>query len=455
MNVGRLLVVTMLAGLTVTGSPVHAEVPDPQVAGPLGYAGVRGRPYAASVVDLPRRGWVEEEFLVSGVATDRGAGVAFVRPGSPVPLPPAPYTTRIVVRRPADAARFNGTVDVEWFNVTSNVDIDLDWHEGYRTMIREGYAYVGVSAQLQGVLTARAWDPVRYVSLLHPGDGYSFDIFSQVVQAIKDPSGVDPMGGLDVQRVIASGHSQGGIYLHSYMQAVRDADVIDGFLLRGDSNRVFGADDLTVPVLHYFSEMEVGNSTSGSPYLADGTHYRMWQVAGAAHNDSWSNDYWLNGQLPRDWALQQPAWDEETSGSYSGGNVNGCSTFPQRYTWAAAFVALDQWLRTDTPPPFMPRIEHTSDGAIARDEHGNALGGVRTPVVDVPIATYLGDSGCFLSGSTEPFDAATLNALYADHDDYVSKMESAAAAAVAAGAMLQPDADDLLRRARAGDVPPA
>lgn len=190
--------------------------------------GIRGRPYISSIVDLASRGYVEEEYLVGGTARTYPAG------GS-VPTT-APYTTRVIVRRPADHKPFSGTVDVEWFNVTSQVDIDLDWGEGYRYLTRQHDAYVGVSAQQAGVVSLMAWDPVRYGALSHPGDDYSFDIFAQVVAALRRGSAL--MGPHHVEHVVASGHSQAGIRLHTYIENVqKHTNVVDGFLLRGDSGR--------------------------------------------------------------------------------------------------------------------------------------------------------------------------------------------------------------------------
>lgn len=63
----------------------------------------------------------------------------------------APYTSRIVVIRPTDPAKFNGTLLVEWFNVTAGQDTPADWMVAHREMLRRGYAYVGVSAQKVGV----------------------------------------------------------------------------------------------------------------------------------------------------------------------------------------------------------------------------------------------------------------------------------------------------------------
>ena len=112
----------------------------------------------------------------------------------------------------------------------------------------------------------------------------------------------------------------------------------------------------------------------------------------------------------------------------------------------AAIAALNQWVRHGTPPPHAPRLDVTGTAKIVRDANGNALGGIRTPEVDVPIATLSGEgqSGsilCLLFGTTKPFDAATLAALYPDHSAYVSAFNAATDRAVSAGFILQPDAE--------------
>jgi hypothetical protein len=56
------------------------------------------------------------------------------------------------------------------------------------------------------------------------------------------------------------------------------------------------------------------------------------------------------------------------------------------------------------------------------DQYGNAVGGVRTPWLDVPIATYYPSStpaSCSLQGHRMPFTSEQLAALYPDHGYYV------------------------------------
>ena len=93
--------------------------------------------------------------------------------------------------RPINPRRFNGTVIVEWLNVSGGTDAGADWMLGHNELIREGFVWVGVSAQSVGVNALKSTAPpngdaVRYANLSHPGDDYSYDIFSQAGQAIRD-----------------------------------------------------------------------------------------------------------------------------------------------------------------------------------------------------------------------------------------------------------------------------
>jgi len=187
-----------------------------RVTGPV-KGGAHGWPFAAYLEDISALGYVEEEYFLTGVARRyRPLGA----PGldgrwSVEPAGEAPFTTRLLVQKPRDTGVFNGTVFVEWANVSSGYDVlphDLP------ALLENGCVYAAVSAQYLSVhghdgdskgLTS--WDPQRYGSLSHPGDSFSYDIYSQAASALSPhrPSGpVDPLEGLQVQRLIAVGASQ-------------------------------------------------------------------------------------------------------------------------------------------------------------------------------------------------------------------------------------------------------
>src|SRR5260370_132366 len=149
--------------------------------------------------ELAIRGYVEEEFFIQGTAN---------RYETP-PLTTAtiidsdhPYLTRVVVRRPVDRRVFNGTVLVEWYNVTNGFDAENTWFFGWEHILRAGCALRVVSAQRIGVNELKNWGPKRYGALdVSEGetitdDALCYDIFSQAGEAILHPVGVELLGGL-------------------------------------------------------------------------------------------------------------------------------------------------------------------------------------------------------------------------------------------------------------------
>jgi hypothetical protein len=137
----------------------------------------------STILDLGKYGYQEQEFLISGIAT------AYVPTGplgddgrwavAPNPGVTAPYTVRLLVRRPIDPSRFNGTVVVEWFNETPQFDAAFDWGFLHQELLREGYAYVGVTAQYVSALTLQAWETgprARYAAVAHPGESFAYDV---------------------------------------------------------------------------------------------------------------------------------------------------------------------------------------------------------------------------------------------------------------------------------------
>lgn len=185
--------------------------------------------------DVGDVGYTSEEFFVSGTATSYTP----VGEYDAAPSATADYTTRMVVLRPSDAARFNGTVIVEWLNVSGGIDAPAVWFMAHRELLREGYAYVAVSAQQVGVqggaslgfdMSLKTQDPQRYSALTHPGDDYAFDIFSQIGRLVADDAG--PLSALRPEHVVAVGESQSAMFMTTYVNAVDPlAEVYDGFVI--------------------------------------------------------------------------------------------------------------------------------------------------------------------------------------------------------------------------------
>jgi hypothetical protein len=87
-------------------------------------------------------------------------------------------------------------------------------------------------------------------------DAYAADICSQAGQALRHPAGLDPMGGLSVQRLIIEGESQSASQLFTYVDSVSPLiePVFDGFILTVGGGDTFRS-DLDVRVLQVLSEL--------------------------------------------------------------------------------------------------------------------------------------------------------------------------------------------------------
>lgn len=379
------------------------------------------------------------------------------------------FKTRMVVLRPERASDFNGTVYVEWMNVTGQADLPVDWAGAHREIVRQGAMYVGVSAQAVGVNHLKTVAPERYSSLVHPGDSYSYSIFSLAARSIRTDRKVT--GGLKPRRLIGMGQSQSAGRLVTYINAVQpQVGAFDGFIVHsrgtgGSSlsqsplasvpvpNPTAIRDDLDVPVFVLMAEDDVIRSNTGVRQ-PDTSLIRTWEMAGTSHLDVYLSrvtrfDY-------GDGAGSALLWDEMRSprpiptGCAASQNAGGLT-----YLLRAAFHHMDAWARGGAAPPTAAPFAtaSTSPTVLQRDAQGNALGGVRSVQVDVPIATIDGiNSGggfCGLFGGTSPLSDEELQARYDSQADFLAEYEASLDALVAGGYLLQVDADELLATATA------
>ncbi|MBK6856341.1 MAG: hypothetical protein IPG97_07300 [Microthrixaceae bacterium] len=280
--------------------------------------------------DLEGNGFVQEEYAVEGTATSYviddaatdlpGSGEFNLSEGDT-----ADYRTRVVVRRPAKAEDFNGTVVLEWLNVSGGIDANPDWTYLADEIIRGGYAWVGVSAQHIGVEGGpvavsvgaagdlagkglKAMVPERYGELSHPGDAYSFDIYTQVSRTLRQSGADGLLGGLEPEAMIAAGESQSAFALTTYANGVQPhTQEFDAFFIhsRGGGAQGLGGsgggvdiasaigtqptqirEDVGVPVLMLQTESDVVGLLNYFPARQDDTDtIRLWEVAGTAHVD--------------------------------------------------------------------------------------------------------------------------------------------------------------------------
>jgi hypothetical protein len=445
------------------------------VAGP-----VPGNPYLGPQkfrVSFSERGYIEEEYFVSGTAASFTAdgpipmdGRITVQPGAT-----APYSTRIVVRRPLNPKRFNGTAVVEWLNVSGGTDAAPDFAFLHRDIVREGYAWVGVSAQQAGLQSipgmpqgmakpVKEADRARYEQLDHPGDAYSYDIFSQAGTAVRTI--------LHPKRLLAVGESQSAFYLTTYVNAVDPgARVYDGYLIhaRGGfapplsgmrldreganpaANPVLIRADVRVPVLIVQSEtdlMILGSLASRQP---DSDRVRLWEIAGASHADTYQVVAAYQDSEGVDPAVLAAAL--APTANFFGMTMSApMNSGPQQhYIVSSALEHLNQWVRDDKAPPAAPRLGTSSaePHSLTLDDLGIVRGGIRSPWVDVPtgVLSGLGQTGAGfapLFGTTKPFDSNTLTKLYPHgRTEYLAKFSKATDSAIEAGFILKADRKEI------------
>jgi Alpha/beta hydrolase domain len=501
--------------LIAASAAAQAAVPTPTVSLPP--AG-RGIAFDTTAVDLSGAGYTEQEFLISGNAQayrNSGAlgnnGEWSVSPGAT-----APYVTRMLVRKPADPERFNGTVVVEWLNVSGGVDAAAEWDYSHVELLRAGYAWVGVTAQFVGAEFLPVFDSVRYASIFHPGDSWSYDIFSQAGMAILhgEPR---PLGVLThrVRALIAAGESQSASRMLTYYNAIQPvAQVYQSFLIHSTGSgaqlsqsfagggvlggpsfptppgipatpdipvppTAFVRGDLRQPVLFFNTETDIsvlgaGFSVHNQP---DSNTLRIWEVAGTTHADV----YLLK------WAGADAQKSGLPASPFNCGNPplnNGPETFGLR----AAFRALAIWtqfpeFKPATSPRFSVQIVTSPRPAavIERDPAtGDAIGGIRLPPVAVPIETLTGirppaavaaNPTCILFGAASPWDGGvdpwdgvpgldpaptpppSLAVLYGTKFNYVLQYELATLESVFERFLLPEDAREMIGLAEAADVP--
>jgi hypothetical protein len=449
-----------------------------KVTGPI-TGGAHGWAFSTPLADLDAVGYVAEEFFLEGTATAYEAepgvelgvdGKWAVHPGRT-----AAYRSRMLVVRPREGSAFNGIVHVNWQNVTAGFEIGTADSD----QLLDGCAWIGVTAQRVGVegiagteqLALRGWDPERYGTLEHPGDDFSFDIFTQAARAV----GPATLGGMTARRLVASGGSQSAMRLRTYANAVQPLErAFDAFFLFVDFGKgslpdtssidpaaipmgilptvdVQIRDDLGVPALVFNSETE---ATAVYPVRqADTDTLRLWEVAGTCHTGGISSQLAMAPLFARDGI------------ALTLGGAAGEAFVPERPnvlsftpSHRAAVHHFHQWIDGGPPPPQQDRIEFDPSGTseapvllaspgtppIRRDRYGNALGGIRLPDFAVPTGQHTGigegEALAALVGYSRPFSPEELAELYPNREAYLSRWHAALDHAVEAGFVLADDA---------------
>jgi hypothetical protein len=469
----------------------HAVAPSvvalPSVHGPIAVT-AESWPFASTLRsvtprDLGASGYVEEEYFVSGEASV----YEWPELGKLSSIARGPYTTRILVRRPKDPARFSGTVIVEALNPSLRYDAAIMWMESQDYFIGHGDAYVGVTVKPVAVESLKRFDSHRYAALSFanplppsvtcpasmlppapgglppessPGteNGLIWDILSQAGALVRSRDPGNPLARFDVSRVYLTGDSQSGAFVLIYANAIQPfasrlggKPIFDGYLTSsaqspgvpvnqcapaappGDPRLVM--QPRGVPIVKLVNQTDLGylNRRPDSDTYPD--LYRGYEIAGASHVHDW---VLLWGAAQADVAKTGAAGFLSDAPCKQHGEHG--NDFPTQYVLDGAWASLERWSRQRVAPPRAAPLDvrdpRHARATLVLDEFGNAVGGLRTPYVDVPLVRYGaymdGPGICELWGYQVPLPRAVLARLYPTGQDYLSKVTVATRRAVSA-----------------------
>ena len=497
--IGSLVVVATM-GVVSPGSAGMAT-PVPQVTGPLPVT-AQSYPFGAAdhqlvPQDLSTYGYVEEEYVVSGTANVYewpAPGPAVVR------TPDAPYTTRILVRRPARRGQFSGNVVVELLNPSNLFDLNIGWALMHRQMLRDGDVWVGVTIKPISVAALKNFDPERYASLSFANplplddpanctnvaadssrtteNGLVWDIYTQVGAWLRSNEPTNPLtygGRASVERVYGFGYSQTGGYLYDYINAVQPLVVqsdgrpmYDAYIVAVAGGAFVGAvpinqcqpspplndprrqfNNVGVPIIHVMSQSDylIGIGARRMDNDVPPDRYRHYEMAGAGHA---TPDELYYSAAPEDIVKADRSVPPLAC------NEGPRSRFPSSIFFDAILRNLDLWVRKDVAPPRVDPIL-VENGAPVVDEFGNVVGGLRSPYLDVPTSTWFGSatgaSFCFIAGWEQPFSSDLLHELYSSHGNYVRQVVRSVNELVGDRIITRPDGVELIQEAARSDVP--
>lgn len=439
--------------------------------------------------DVATKGYVEEEFFLSGTAN-----VYDLKNGKvTVATKAVPYVNRILVRRPADKAKSSGVVLLDIYNASNGFDVEDHWRRlGDHTMA-SGDTYVGVTSKPINVDALKNFDPKRYAKLTWnlsgtpdpnrvplkadptnptafnphqsiPGteEGLAWDIITQTGNALRVER-KQLLGGQKTSTLLLIGQSQSGIYLntwtnhfHALVAKARGRNLFDGYLNSvGAKNErplrqtgkglemvdASDAHDFDVPFITVSAE---GDFSLFPPGTLTGAktpkNRRHWMVTATPHTDLLSKEIMQDAEILRSGRLPR-VMDQAF--------IDALNPYPLEPAIIAAKSALVKWHEKGVPAA-PSRAFDISDGTLVRDSLGNAKGGLRYGLLNLPLATYTGASAPgSVFGSWKPISLAEFTKRYGTRQAYIAELREANKASIKAGYLTRDGADQMEAVARA------
>lgn len=400
--------------------------------------------------------YTEAEYLVAGVGRSYSGPVT-----GPVAAesPEQPFVTRILVRCPADPSRFSGRVVVEPFNTSGGPDVDAIWSRVGEVLVAAGDAWVGISHRTSSETTMKHSDPVRYQAVSIPSNDLAWDMIAQVGAVVRDS--VDgPLAPRRVRQLYLAGYSQSGsdtatFAMAFHARAVLDdgSPVFDGYFPAAHSGSLtqLRSGQRKLPAFETAPMHAVGVPVVDIEMQTDVEGFRVQLSDGRIYTS------------PGGASVRRDDGDQhhdrfrlyEVAGAPHAASCRGCdgtiSTFPAAAFLRAALVRLFRWTEDGTPPPVAQRLALSELDVVsvaAVDQVGNALGGVRSPHLDVPLARYDAHSTpgarCVLAGRQTLLSPETLSARYGTPAAHLASFTRSLDETIAAGYLLEADRSDLL-----------
>jgi hypothetical protein len=388
----------------IEGIPrVPTAVPLPTLSAPVTGPGAAfdSAPSLAPELGLARFRYETTEYFASGTAAGK------------------PYTTRVVVRQPADDRAFSGLVLAESMHGSGAAHM-FEFVSGY--LMDEGHAAVEIVTTSPQQFVA--FNAARYGDM-KVENGQQNEIIAQVGALMRSTK--SPLAGA-VRKMVLGGTSMSAGTLINYLPAhmmFRTPEmnrVYDGFMptSTGSTIREIDVPIIQMPTMHEVETNVTRRQDSDEP----GKQFRLYEFAAIGHVDSRDNVRLLPNPCTKP-----------------------LSTFLTQAYFAVTLHHLLRWVDEGIAPPRAPRIlldrDESNDGSsMVLDQHGNPLGGIRSPYVDVPTAKYApvntaadpvvanaseyvranGLQGaqimCRLSAYQEPFSQAKLQELYRNEREY-------------------------------------
>jgi hypothetical protein len=348
-------------------------------------------------------GYAVDEYVISGTAAGD------------------PYEARLVIRRPKDARKFSGLVVAEPMHPAAAAAHAFE----YNSLYIMDAGHIAVEIDTTGQEQIAAFNPERYGSLKATQAQVS-EILAQAGALLKSPQ--SPIADLNLRKMILWGTSASSAMVVNYLPSHRVfklasmANIYDGFMptMNGSTIKPVDVPIIQVPTQVEYMDVATAAQDSDEP----GKQFRVYEFAAMAHLDSRNT----RKRLTQEDCLEP------------------LSEIPLDAMASVALHHLLQWVDKGVSPPHAPRVimdmYAQNDGSLMQlDEYGNAVGGIRSTWVDVPLFKYTmhnppnpasngAGSGrmqtpllCYLSGWQTPIDAAVVKKKYGSPANYVRAVE--------------------------------